>query len=44
MKNEMKKLVQDNLESLARQAEKENPRQYRNRHGSILFANAPVVL
>ena len=43
-KNEMKKFVQDKLESLARQAEKENPQQYRNRLGSILFADAPIVL
>lgn len=43
-KNEMKKLVQDKLEYLAGRAEKENPQQYRNRLGSILFADAPVVL
>ena len=43
-KNEIKALVQDKLESLARQAGKENPERYRNRHGSILFAGAPVVL
>lgn len=41
---EMKKLVQEKLISLARQAGKENPEQYGNRHGSILFAGAPVVL
>ena len=41
---EMKKLVQEKLDSFARQAGKENPQQYRNRLGSILFAGAPVVL
>ncbi len=41
---EMKKLVQEKLISLARQAGKENPEQYGNRHGSILFAGAPAVL
>jgi nitroreductase len=43
-KNEMKKIVQDRLESLAARSGKDNPGQYRNRHGSILFAGAPVVL
>ena len=43
-KNEIKKCVQDKLESLARQAGKENPQQYRNRPSTILFAGAPVVL
>ena len=43
-KNEIKALVQDKLESLAKRAGKENPERYRNRHGSILFAGAPVVL
>jgi len=43
-KEEIKRLVQEKLEYLARQAGKENPERYRNRHGSILFAGAPVVL
>ena len=43
-KNEIKELVQEKLESLAKRAGKENPERYRNRHGSILFAGAPVVL
>lgn len=43
-KQEIKTLVQEKLESLARQAGKENPERYRDRHGSILFAGAPVVL
>ena len=44
IKDEIKKLVQDKLEYFARQSGKENPRQFRNRPGSILFAGAPVVL
>jgi nitroreductase len=44
IKNKMKKLVQGNMETLARHAKKVNPEQYRNRRGSILFADAPVVL
>lgn len=32
------------MEYLARHAGKEDPQQYRNRHSSILFAGAPVVL
>lgn len=43
-KHEIKSIVQEKLESLARQAGKENPERYRNRHGSILFAGAPVVM
>ena len=43
-KNEIKNLVQEKLESLAKRAGKKNPERYRNRHGSILFAGAPVVL
>ena len=43
-KQEIKNLIQEKLESLAKRAGKENPERYRNRHGSILFAGAPVVL
>ncbi|RJQ56181.1 MAG: nitroreductase family protein [Desulfobacteraceae bacterium] len=43
-KNKIKELVQEKLESLAKRAGKENPERYRNRHSSILFARAPVVL
>jgi len=42
--NESQKTVPERLEYLARPAGKEDPQQYRNRHSSILFAGAPVVL
>ena len=43
-KNQIKKLIQEKMVSLAMQAKKDNPRQYENRHSAILFAGAPVVL
>ena len=44
LKNEIKKLVQEKSEEIAEQAGEEEPEKARDKHTSILFADAPLAV